>query len=104
MFRYRVGSAKTLRGVICEERIICVVARNPVSAYNKILTIARRSELHYLNDQNQRVDLQFVGIFDALRLVSDNEEEVWYDIWTHPKPARRRLRVLKKSEAINRMR
>ena len=96
LFQYRVeieGDSGRFRTV--EERIVTTHSPDARSALETFKHAAHEDESSYLNDEGNRVYIEFVGIVDMMELgLVCGESDVWYDIRTMLTPMERKAQLI----------
>ena len=96
LFQYRVvvnGVSNKRRTV--EERIIVIYAKTAKDALIAIKKRASGCEFTFLNDDNNPVYFEFIGVIELVHLgIECDEDEVWYSIKNMITPMERRDLIL----------
>ncbi len=76
--------------IICEERIICFRSRTTKAALNHAKRYGQRERFKRKSATGHTTVQEFVGIIDLVRLMPNDEEEVWYDMYRRLEPMKRK--------------
>lgn len=101
LFQYRIGGPKQSKFRICEERIVTLRNKSAAGAIREAKKIAKNSQSCYLNDDGNKVFIEFVGLLDFMELgVESDENEVWYEIKTMLRPMERKNKIIPPDEKL----
>ena len=100
-FRVVVGHESGKRRK-CEERIILIKAKTAREALEKAKRRGLESEHNYLNDEQNQVYFEFIGVLDLLRLGPECDKgDVWYEIKELLLPMERKEKLIPPEEKLN---
>jgi hypothetical protein len=103
LFQYRIETrARPSKNRTVEERIVALSAQNARKALTKADKRGRSSELHYLNNEGNRVSIEFVGVVDLMELGPECEKDTaWYEIKTMVQPMERKRELIPTPENLS---
>lgn len=100
-FRVRIGSSDNKRR-LCEEQIVVFHANTASEALKKAKKRGKEEEFSYLNNDNNKVYFEFIGILDLIHLGTEcREDEVWYQLKEYSEPKERRHKLLPKEKKLS---
>ena len=101
LFQYRVGGSKRSKFRICEERIITLRSKSAIGAIREAKKIAKNSQACYVNDDGNKIFVEFVGLLDFMEIgIESDENEVWYEIKTILRPMERKNKIIPPDEKL----
>ena len=100
-FRVRVGGSDNKRR-LCEEQIVVFRANTAREALKKAKERGKEEEFSYLNDENNKVHFEFIGVVDLLHLGGEcREDEVWYQVKEYSEPKERRQKLIPQEKHLS---
>jgi hypothetical protein len=103
LFQFRVvinGESSQFRTV--EEVIVLIKADCAKSAISKIKYSAKNKEFSYLNNDENMVYYEFIGVIDLIQLGMECEKnEVWYEIKTKLKPMENKKKFIPEEQELS---
>jgi len=103
LFQFKVivdGSPSKRR--ITQTSIIVLKAKTAQSALALAKKRGKDREYEYLNDEDNNVFFEFIGVQELLHLgVECEEDEVWYDVKERLLPMERRVNFIPKESDLN---
>jgi len=101
LFQYRIDSNLDEKMRTCEEKTLIFTIENSEDIISLAIKKAKELEFEYLNDCNNKVFFEFIGILDICHLgIEVEENEVWYDIKTMLTPMERKDKILPSIEQL----
>jgi len=96
LFQFRIGFVSHCKMRTCEEKIVLFQVDK---IHDDIIQIAnnrgQEDEFNYIDDNDEVVYYEFIGIVDICHLgIEVEEDEVWYDIKTLLNPMERKNKLL----------
>lgn len=106
LFQYRTQIGRTSnKRRYCEERIILIEAKSPQEALKKAKIIGRNYNHKYLNDEQNKVYVEFVGVMQLIHLgLECSEYECWYEIKEYLTPMERKNKLIPNEKDLLAMR
>jgi len=102
LFQFRVGSPRSAKMRMCEERIVLLRATSSEDAHRSSVASGLSSQYDYLNNDGERVFFEFIGVRDLISLgVECEEDEVWYEIKTMLRPMERRKKLIPPRQSLS---
>ena len=102
LFQFRIDTKKDKAKMrTCEERIVIFEVTNKETLIDNAIQRGKNSEFDFLNDDDDVVYFEFIGIVDICHLgVEVENDEVWYDIKTLLTPMERKSNLIATKEKL----
>ena len=101
LFQYRIDTKPSEKMRTCEEKILLFNLKENKNIITVSLEEAKKQEFDFVNDNQDKVYFEFIGIVDICHLgIEVEKNEVWYDVKTMLTPMERKDKLLPSLEQL----